>query len=277
MESRESRTRREHKKLLEEQGIEGFLREIGGGDDYIRTLSIALAHFCFRNGPIESMHADMTTGLTDDKMKTLNKYMVDRLGLFFMLLSCEDKDALNAVLSFSKVCGTEWDDPNLAGELKRHGIPADRPHLMRQLLRGSDHNSAETRPSDGGEADDDQLYIEHSPHEPLRECPYCGSEILRRDARTRLAMFVDRSEQGSNKAVGKAAGVPVPVVSELQHYTEGEMTPTRRKQVNAIAEVLRVSPKMMLSFHPEGSTVHCVNCGATARWIMWNERAKDDR
>ena len=106
MSTYESKVKTEHRNLLEEQGIDGFLREIGG-DDYVRTLSIALAHFCFRNGPIESMHADPGIGLTEERMKTLNKFMVDKLGLFLLLLSCEDAGAINSILACHKQCGND--------------------------------------------------------------------------------------------------------------------------------------------------------------------------
>ena len=115
MEAYESKTKREHRKLLEEQGIEGFLKQVGkdiyGNDkNYIRTLSIALAHFCFREGPIEGMHGDTSTGLTDVHMEILNKFMVNRLGLFFLLLACEDEKSLNHVLYGYKTRGEHWDN-----------------------------------------------------------------------------------------------------------------------------------------------------------------------
>lgn len=278
MEAHESKTRLEHKKLLAEQGIEGFLRRIGedvNGSDkhYIRTLSIALAHFCFREGPVEAMHGDYSIGLTDARMEVLNKFMVNRLGLFFLLLSCEDDKTLNSILAGYKNRGLYWDDPDLAGELERHGISLERPYLMRQLLRGSDDQCSETSEIEpGGKKERSGWYQDHRPDEHLKACPFCGSEILHRDARTRLAYFVSRSELMFNKDVARAAGVPGPVVSELQHYSEGQMTPKRKTQVEAIAKVLGVPADMMLSFHPEGSTVRCDECGATAPWPVWNDR-----
>ena len=278
MDVQESKLRQDHKKLLEEQGIEGFLRRIGKsnrpGEGYIRTLSIALTHLCFRNGPIESMHADITTGLTDERMKVLNKYMVDKLGLFFLLLSVEDEESLNAILAFGKQCGTDWDDPNLFGELRKHGISSERPYLMRQLLRGP-----EAKRGEGSSDDSDKekplsgWFQEHRPDEYLKPCPFCGSEILHRDARTWLAYYVSRSELGFNKDVARAAGVPGPVVSELQHYSTAPMTSKRKSQVDSIARVLNVPAEIMLSFHPEGSTVRCDSCGATAPWPVWNDRS----
>ncbi len=279
----ESRTRIEHRKLLEEQGIEGFLKRIGKdvyGDDrnYIRTLSIALAHFCFREGPIEGMHGDASSGLTDARMEILNKFMVNRLGLFLMLLACEDERSLNHILAGYKMRGRHWDSPDLFGELERFGIDPDRPGLMRRLLREPDP-SPEYRDYSQGFLDEAiglrQAHRKHHPDEPLRECPHCGSEILRRDPRTKLAYYVSRSDLGCNKDVAKAAGAPVTVVSDLQKWT-GEkvrdMTPKRQEHVASIARVLDTPIELLLKFHPESSTIRCDDCGASAPWHVWNSR-----
>ena len=265
----ESKVKTEHRNLLEEQGIDGFLREIGG-DDYVRTLSIALAHFCFRNGPIESMHAEPGIGLTEECMKTLNKFMVDKPGLFLLLLSCEDAGAINSILACHKQCGSEWDDPDLVRELENCGIDPERPYLMRKLLRGAEaHRPQQVSPKASGEARTQPP----SPHDPLKACPHCGTELLKVDAKTRLPKYIDLN-RSTNKAVAEAAGVLVAIVSGLQHYSEEAKSEKLRRQSEAVAEVLRVPSGLHYSFDPLRSTVRCVNCGATALWSVWIERFK---
>lgn len=43
----------------------------------IDSISKAITHFAFRNGPIENMHSN--NQLSENDMKTLNKYMVNRI------------------------------------------------------------------------------------------------------------------------------------------------------------------------------------------------------
>ena len=269
MDTCESKMRIEHRDLLEKEGIEGFLREIGG-DGYVRTLSVALAHFAFRNGPVESMHSNLDIGLTEERMKTLNKFMVNRLGLFFLLLGCEDKDSINSVLAFHKQCGGQWDDPDLVGELERCGIDPERISIMRRLLGKSEQGPQRGSGAKGGNAGS-SLYG-RSPYEALRPCPHCGSEVLHRDPRTRLAHYVDMGRL-SNKTVARMAGVPVAVVGELQHYTEARPTAKRQEQAAAVAEALKIPAEILFSFDPCGSRVRCDDCGASAPWASWNVRA----
>jgi hypothetical protein len=49
----------------------------------ITKIAKAITHFSFRNGPIEDMHADRNKNITDEDMKVLNKYMVNRLAYIF--------------------------------------------------------------------------------------------------------------------------------------------------------------------------------------------------
>lgn len=48
----------------------------------------AVTHFVFRNGPIEDMHAEGK--LSQNDMKTLNKFLYNRLGHVFKLIEQED-------------------------------------------------------------------------------------------------------------------------------------------------------------------------------------------
>ncbi|QNB47796.1 hypothetical protein BR63_16900 [Thermanaerosceptrum fracticalcis] len=50
----------------------------------ISTIAKAITHFVFRNGPVENMHANRQ--LSQDDMKTLNKFMVNRLAYVFTLI-----------------------------------------------------------------------------------------------------------------------------------------------------------------------------------------------
>jgi hypothetical protein len=81
----------------------------------------ALALLAFRNGPVESMHAGVRcqsceddesySRLTDAQMKTLNKYMVDRL---YELLTFKetDREEYNRMIAGALPFTTGWDDPS---------------------------------------------------------------------------------------------------------------------------------------------------------------------
>lgn len=55
-------------------------------EDNIDMISKAITHFALRNGPVEDMHADPDSQLSESDMKTLNKYMVNRLAYVFKLI-----------------------------------------------------------------------------------------------------------------------------------------------------------------------------------------------
>lgn len=118
-----------NKKLSElhfNDGLKELLKFIGG-DDYIRNLSVALTHFCFRGGPVEGMHSgtvsymnatpdtppESISQLSQEDMKTLNKYMVDKLGLFLTLLVNEHYIELKSLVMFHQMYGSDWDPPNI--------------------------------------------------------------------------------------------------------------------------------------------------------------------
>lgn len=52
----------------------------------LSMISKAITHFAFRNGPVEDMHAHPNNQLSDEDMKILNKYMVNRLAYIFTLI-----------------------------------------------------------------------------------------------------------------------------------------------------------------------------------------------
>lgn len=55
-------------------------------NDNLTMISKAITHFSFRNGPIEDMHASPKNQLSQDDMKTLNKFMVNRIAYVFKLI-----------------------------------------------------------------------------------------------------------------------------------------------------------------------------------------------
>ncbi len=80
-------------------------------DEGITKIAKAITHFAFRNGPIEDMHADKTKNITDDDMKILNKYMVNRLAHIFNLIKEDQWLELHFLVdSFDNMYGINWDD-----------------------------------------------------------------------------------------------------------------------------------------------------------------------
>ncbi|WP_289142188.1 hypothetical protein [uncultured Brevibacillus sp.] len=77
--------------------------------DNINMISKAVTHFAFRNGPIEDMHAN--NQLTEEDMKTLNKFMVNRLAYIFSLITEERWGELDILLSTTNsMFGHGWDE-----------------------------------------------------------------------------------------------------------------------------------------------------------------------
>lgn len=126
----------EKRKMLSEEGVEGFL-ELIGGRNYISTLSKALAHYCFRNGPVERMHQDGK--LTDEDMMVLNKFMVDKLGFFFMLMGCEGYTTINSLLAWHKECGQGWDDPDYKKEMEDYEANMETLVWASHMFQGAQH------------------------------------------------------------------------------------------------------------------------------------------
>lgn len=52
----------------------------------LNMISKAITHFAFRNGPVETMHAHPNNQLSEEDMKKLNKFMVNRLAYVFTLI-----------------------------------------------------------------------------------------------------------------------------------------------------------------------------------------------
>ena len=73
----------------------------------IDMLSKGITQFAFRSGPIEEMHA--RNKLTQKDMKTLNKFMANRIA--GLLTTISNGDILNVlkVLTFYASLSSDWD------------------------------------------------------------------------------------------------------------------------------------------------------------------------
>jgi len=77
----------------------------------ISTIAKAITHFAFRNGPIEDIHADEAKKITDEDMKRLNKFMVNRLAYVFSLIVKEEWVKLAHLIQLKdSMFGSDWDE-----------------------------------------------------------------------------------------------------------------------------------------------------------------------
>ncbi|MCD7994784.1 MAG: hypothetical protein LUK37_24595 [Clostridia bacterium] len=97
---------------LNENSRERLLRR-----ENIDAISKAVTHYAFRNGPVEDMHANGQ--LSQQDMKTLNKYMVNRVA--GLLTAAVDGNwlQLEQLFSYYRLFGGDWDaaEPDM-GDLK---------------------------------------------------------------------------------------------------------------------------------------------------------------
>jgi hypothetical protein len=73
----------------------------------IDMLSKAITQFAFRSGPVEDMHA--RNKLTQNDMKALNKYMVNRIAGLLTTISKGDIANILKVLTFYVSLSSHWD------------------------------------------------------------------------------------------------------------------------------------------------------------------------
>ena len=73
----------------------------------IDSISISLTHYLFRNGPVEDMHSDGK--LSQDDMKTLNKFMVNRIAGILETMQKGEWLKLELLLNFCSLYGSDWD------------------------------------------------------------------------------------------------------------------------------------------------------------------------
>lgn len=88
--------------LLNQNSKERLLKE-----ENIDFISKALTHYVFRNGPVEDMHA--AGKLTEEDMKTLNKYMVNRIAGLVKLMQEGEWLKIELLCNALRYFGTEWD------------------------------------------------------------------------------------------------------------------------------------------------------------------------
>ena len=79
-------------------------------DENFDCLAVGLAHYFFRNGPVEDMHADGQ--LSENDMKVLNKYIVDCIARILLLAKENKWLELELLLSFHMQFGSTWDKPD---------------------------------------------------------------------------------------------------------------------------------------------------------------------
>ena len=76
----------------------------------IDMLSKGITQFAFRSGPVEEMHA--SNKLTQKDMKTLNKFMINRIaGLLQTIFNGDVANALK-VLTFYASLSSDWNKAN---------------------------------------------------------------------------------------------------------------------------------------------------------------------
>jgi predicted DNA-binding protein YlxM (UPF0122 family) len=80
-------------------------------NENINWITKSIVHHIFRNGPVEDMHAE--NQLSQEDMKTLNKYMVDNLGMIVSAVIHGNWLILEQWLAYYKQWGDNWDDPAL--------------------------------------------------------------------------------------------------------------------------------------------------------------------
>lgn len=250
--------------------VDGLLR-MTSGDDYVCTLAKSVAHLCFRNGPVEDMHAAGKLDETD--MMVLNKYMVDQLGLFFLLLGLADADSLRKILWFHDRCGLDWDDPDIGALLSEYRISHERINaLVRNRIKTA------TRNDDVGISSLlSAMTTDHDPDEDLAACPICGSRVLIRDPRTNLSSVLSHNRRVcTNKSLAQEAQVPLQLVTDMQ-FVERTINPSAKQlgQMKAVAEVLDAPVDYIIAFNPFTSTVRCDDCKTSAPWAVWNVRRGD--
>lgn len=88
--------------MLNQNSKERLLKE-----ENIDFISKALTHYVFRNGPVEDMHA--AGKLTQEDMKTLNKYMVNRIAGLVKLMQEGEWLKIELLCNALRYFGTEWD------------------------------------------------------------------------------------------------------------------------------------------------------------------------
>ena len=75
--------------------------------EMIDMLSKGITQYAFRSGPVEEMHA--RNKLTQKDMKTLNKFMTNRIAGLLTTISNGDISNVHKVLTFYASLSSDWD------------------------------------------------------------------------------------------------------------------------------------------------------------------------
>ena len=76
--------------------------------DNFSQLSKVLTHYLFRNGPVEEMYAEGK--LSDEEMKLINQFMVNRICGLLQIASEEKWLKLELLAQEYRFCGSDWDE-----------------------------------------------------------------------------------------------------------------------------------------------------------------------
>ncbi|WP_127590636.1 hypothetical protein [Paenibacillus lautus] len=80
-------------------------------DENLTMISKAITHFAFRNGPVEDMHASPNNQLSQEDMKTLNKFMVNKIAYIFKLIIENRWIELDFLIRHTDMMyGHDWDN-----------------------------------------------------------------------------------------------------------------------------------------------------------------------
>lgn len=93
--------------MKDKQDIENRSKEYFCNKDNINEISRVITHYIFRLGPIEKMHAD--GGLSQEDMKILNKFMMNRIGTILKIALDGEWTKLLIMVEYLKKYGSDWD------------------------------------------------------------------------------------------------------------------------------------------------------------------------
>lgn len=122
-------------------------KELVWDTNKIDRIAISLAHFIFRNGPVEDMHAGRhiefspsDSQLTDNDMEILNKYLVNRLAYAFKLLLEERWFEFYFLINSYNDYGNSWDKPN-SDEGEKDNMSVLKEMLLIERRKSKEKNS----------------------------------------------------------------------------------------------------------------------------------------
>lgn len=77
--------------------------------DIIHKMSVVTAHYAYRNGPIEDMHADRNKSIYDDDIKVVYDFMKFKLEVVFSIILTGNKEEIKKFLAYGIFYGQSWD------------------------------------------------------------------------------------------------------------------------------------------------------------------------